>query len=157
MLIPFSYFFFQWIMIFPYTFNFETKRVRELSKYYYFVHPVCIVIIEEVGRGLGLQLLSSGVISLLLVILLTHILSSIIIKIKYPIKKHLLLLAALLGMGATMILAGMFFCWKLNAVIIKFELVPCLWFYSSFVIYYLLGKRRVENKIEKLDKSANEN
>ena len=157
MLIPFSFFFFQWIMIFPYTFNFETKRVRELSKYYYFVHPVSIVIIEEIGRGLRLQLLSSGVISLLLVILLTHILSSIIIKIKYPVKKHLLLLAALLGMGATMILAGIFFCWKLNTVIIKFELVPCLWFYSSFVIYYILVKRRVENKIEQLDKSANKN
>lgn len=140
MLIPFSFFFFRWIMLFPYTLHFETKKIRELSKYYYFVHPVSIVIIEEIGSGLGLQLISSGIISLLLVIALTYILSSIIIMIKFPLNKWFLLLASLLGIVTTMILAGIFFCFKLNEVIVKFELVPCLWFYSSFIMYYILMK-----------------
>lgn len=146
MLIPFSFFFFRWIMLFPYTLNFETKKIRELSKYYYFVHPVSVVIIEEIGSGLGVQLISSGIISLLLVIVLTHILSSIIIMIKSPLNKWFILLASLLGIVTTMILAGIFFCFKLNEVIIKFELVPCLWFYSSFIMYYMLKKNIAKKK-----------
>lgn len=140
MLVPFSFFFFLWVLRCPYIPKYETGKIRKLSKYYYFVHPVCIVIIEEVGRGLGVNILSSGVISLLLVILLTHLLSSMIIKIKYPLKRGFLILTPLIGVIVTMILASVFFTLKLDTVIIKFELVPCLWFYSSFVAYYILTK-----------------
>lgn len=151
MLIPFSIFFFRWIMLFPYTLHFQTKKIRELSKYYYFVHPISIVIVEEIGSGFGLQQMSSGIISLLLVIVLTHILSSIIIMIKSPLNKYSILLASLLGIVATMILAGIFFQFKLNEVTVKFELVPCLWVYFSFIMYYILMKNMGKRNEELID------
>ncbi|WP_416325809.1 acyltransferase family protein [[Eubacterium] hominis] len=146
MLIPFSFFFFQWILVCPITFKFHTKKLRELSKYYYFIHPVCIVIVEEIGQGLGLPLLSSGIISLLLIILLTQMVSSLIIKTKHPLNKPFVLLSPLLGMLVTMLLASIFFSFKLDEIMIKFELVPCLWFYSSFLIYGILSRIRIDKK-----------
>lgn len=140
MLIPFSFFFFIWILYFPYTPQYDTKRIRNLSKYYYFIHPVSIVIIEEICLGLGINWLSSGIISLLLVILLTHILSSMVMKINWPLRKSFLFIAPFIGMFITMVIAGIFYLVKPSEIIIKFELVPCIWFYTSFVVYYMLTK-----------------
>lgn len=141
MLVPFSFFFFLSILFFPYTPKHDTKKVRELSKYYYFIHPVCIVIIEEIGFAFHLNILSSGLISLLLIVLLTHLLSSMVIKIKSSLKVSFVILASLFGMLITFIIAGLLFFAKSTDVIIKFEFVPCLWFYFSFLMYYLLYKR----------------
>lgn len=141
MLVPFSFFFFLWILTYPMTPKFDTRRLRNLSKYYYFVHPVCVIIIEEISHGLGIELLSSGLLSLLLIILLTHLLCVMILEIKWPLKNSFLFIAGLGGLICTMILAGIFFYFKPSELIVKFELVPCLWFYTAFVIYYLLVKQ----------------
>lgn len=71
----------------------------------------------------------------------------IIIMIKFPLNKRFLLLASILGIVTTMILASIFFCYKLDEVIVKFELVPCLWFYFSFILYYMLMKNTAK-KVE---------
>lgn len=142
MLVPFSFFFFLWILHSPYVPQWETKRLRNLSKYYYFVHPVCIVIIEEGSRALGLDILSSGVFSLLVVILLTHLLSSMTLTIQGPLKAPSLCLAGLSGMMITFMIASLVFFMKPENIMIKFEFVPCLWFFFSFYTYFLLNKKR---------------
>lgn len=142
MLVPFSFFFFLWLLTFPYMPKYETKKFRELSKYYYFIHPVSIILIEEIGYGLGITILSSGLFSLFIVILLTHLLSSMVIKINGLFKHSFLILAPLLGMIVTVVIVSIFFSVKQSDIVVKFELVPCLWFYSSFVVYYLLYKTR---------------
>lgn len=124
----------------------DTKKYRGLSKYYYFIHPVCIVIVEEIGHAYQIDFLSSGIISFLLVIFLTHVLSCMLLEIKSPQKKSALLFAALLGMAVTFIIASLFFLFKPLDVVIKFELVPSLWFYCSFIMYYLLWKQGNKNK-----------
>ncbi|MFQ9922966.1 MAG: acyltransferase [Beduini sp.] len=146
MLVPFSFFFFIWLLSIPYAPKCDTKKFRRLSKYYYFIHPVCIILVEEIGHAYQIDFLSSGMISLLLVILLTHILSCMILEIKRPQKRSTLLYAALLGMAATFIIATIFFLFKPLDTVIKFEFVPCLWFYCSFVMYVLLWRQGNKNK-----------
>lgn len=150
MLVPFSFFFFIWMLSFPYMPKCETKQIRGLSKYYYFIHPVCIIIVEEIGKAYHLLVLSSGIISLLVVIMLTHGLSCLILEIKFPLKKTAVLWSALLGIGFTFIIASLFFMFNPLDIVIKFELVPCLWLYCSFVIYYLLDKHKSTNEKEEL-------
>ncbi|MFQ6861278.1 MAG: acyltransferase family protein [Beduini sp.] len=146
MLVPFSFFFFIWLLSVPYTPKYDTKKIRGLSKYYYFIHPVCIVIVEEIGRAYSLDIFSSGIISLLFVVMLTHLLSCMMLKIKTPLRKVTLLWAALLGIGLTFIIASTFFWFKPMDIVIKFELVPCLWFYCSFILYYILYKQNNKTK-----------
>lgn len=142
MLMPFIFFFFIWMLRFPYIPKFDTKKIRNLSKYYYFTHPVSIVIVEEIIRGLGFKMSSLGLISLLLVILLTHILSTFLIRIQRPLKKPLVVFALFIGIFITILIASIFFTFKSDEIIVKFELVPCLWFYSSFMAYCILMKQR---------------
>lgn len=137
MLLPFSFFFFLWILTCSYTPKFDTKKIRNLSKYYYFVHPVCIVIIEEIAFGLNMNLIH-GLIALLLVIILTHLLSVMIIQVNKPLHIRSMIFSSIVGMAVTFILASIFFCLKPDEIIVKFELVPCIWFYSSFTIYYMI-------------------
>lgn len=139
MLVPFSFCFFIGVISLPYVFQCDTKKYRELSKYYYFVHPVCIVIVEEVGLAFDLDFLRAGILSLLLIILLTHALSSCIVSF-CQIKKSRVLIAAILGMGTTFILASLFFWIKPATIVVKFELVPCLWFFTSFCMYFVLDR-----------------
>lgn len=145
MLIPFIFFLFIWVLVFPYTPKFDTKRIRNLSKYYYFIHPVCIVIVEEMTRGLGVDVLNYGFINLVLVIFFTHILSSFIITICYPLKKSFVLLSLFIGVLITIVIASIFFLVKSSEIAVKFELVPCLWFYSSFMTYYIVTKLSAVN------------
>lgn len=140
MLVPFSFFLFISLLFFPYTPKCETRKFRDLSKYYYFVHPVCIVIIEEIGTAFHIDILSSGLLSLLLVILLTHSLSSMIIGMKGVLQTSCILSSALFGVIATCIVSGLFFLVKPADIVIKFEFVPCLWFYFSFMMYSVMLK-----------------
>lgn len=144
MLVPFSFFFFLWVLSFPKTLKFDTRKIRELSKYYYFVHPVCIVIVEEVGKAFGIDILYSGVISFLFVFLLTHFLCSLIIKIQQQPWNYIkMILSVLLGMLSTFVMASLIYQFKILNIQLKFELVPSLLFISSFIIYYLLLKRKM--------------
>lgn len=143
MLIPFSFFFFLWVLSVPKTIKFDTKRIRELSKYYYFVHPVCIVIVEEAGKAFQVGILYSGIISFLLVFLLTHFLCSLIIKIQQqPWNYTKMIFSVILGIFTTFVVTSLFYNFKFTSIQVKFELVPCLLFISSFIIYFLLLKRK---------------
>lgn len=142
MLLPFSFFLFLWLLSFPYRPKKETKKLREWSKYYYFVHPVCIVIMEQIGVSFGLTWLSSGVLSLLLILALTHLLSVLIVRMKKPIALRRILLSAIGGLILAFVCASVFFLFKKADLVIKFEFVPCLWFVSSFICAYWLCKRR---------------
>lgn len=141
MLVPFSFFLFIWILSFPYKPQIDTKNIRELSKNYYFIHPVCIVIVEAIGLAYDVDFLTAGVISLLCIVLLTHILSRMIISFKRPIIYSYILLASILGIIVTGVLAGVFYQFKIQDIMVKFEFVPCLWFYSSFTLYYIFCRR----------------
>jgi len=139
MLPPFSLFFFMWMLTIPYVPKFDTKRIRSLSKYYYFVHPICVLILEQIGRAYRIEVLSKGVISFLLIVLMTHLLSSLIISIQQPLVYSRFFLALLFGVILTLMLAGLFFNFKSDSVIVDFEFVPSLWIFVSFGMYYLLS------------------
>lgn len=140
-LIPFSFFFFLWMLSFPYKPKNDTTKIRELFKYYYFVHPVCIVIIEQLGVAFKISFLSSGVFSFILIVIITHLLSKCIINIK----KHLTCLrvafSILIGLIPTFIISSIIFLLKDPDIILKFEFVTCLWFACSFIMCYLLSKK----------------
>lgn len=147
MLVPFSFFFFLWILSFPYVPKFDTKRLRELSKYYYFIHPVCIVIIEEVGKAFHLPYLSTGLISLLLIFFMTHLISTFAIAInQVSLKRRTIFYAIFFGMFITSIVAGMFYEMKSPDILIKFEWVSCVCFITSFSVCYLLSLLVKQNK-----------
>lgn len=145
MLPPFSLFFFMWMLTIPYVPKFDTKRIRSLSKYYYFVHPICVLIVEQIGRAYRIEVLSQGGISFLLIVLMTHLLSSLIISIQQPLVYSRVLLALLCGVMLTLMLAGLFFNFKSDSVIVDFEFVPSLCIFVSFCMYYLLtmAKRKM--------------
>lgn len=151
MLAPFSFFFFLLILYFPYTPKFDTRKFRELSKYYYFIHPISIVIVEETVKAFNIDILSSDIASLLLILFLTHILCSAIILIKMPLRHLFILISAFVGIIMTTVLAGLFYWFKPNNILVKFELVPCLWVFLSFVVYILVSKlkNRGSARIEK--------
>ncbi|MDH6365593.1 hypothetical protein M2139_002596 [Enterococcus sp. PF1-24] len=139
MLVPFSFCFFLWVLAFPKIPHFETKKIRELSKYYYFVHTVCIVIVEEITKTLHFDLLITKVINFLIILLLTHLLSLLFIKIQARKTSGLSAVAAvILGAFITAIFSGLFYHLKPADIIIRFEWVHCLWFFISFNIYFLL-------------------
>lgn len=143
MLVPFSFFFFLWILSFPKEVKVDTRKIRELSKYYYFIHPVCVLLIEEMGEVFKVVILQSGVISYVLIILLTHFLSTIIIELqKKSWNYSWILSASFLGMLVTVMVEILFFLFKVYSIEAKVEIAPCLWFISSLMIYFLLFKNQ---------------
>lgn len=141
-LVPFSFFFFLSVLSFPIYPKFNTGKIRELSKFYYFVHPICIVIVEEIGNAFKLDFLSSGILSFLLILLLTHLFSLSIIHIqKGSFKRASMALSVIIGVVVTLIIATIIYQFKILDVVLKFELVPCLWIFSSFIVYFLLHRR----------------
>lgn len=60
----------------------NTKRLRNFSKYYYFVHPMMIYLLSLLNININ-----SPFINIILVLFLTHIISMIIISIKNKNKK----------------------------------------------------------------------
>lgn len=150
LLLPFSFFFFLWTLSTPLIPNFDTRMLRELSKYYYFVHPVCIVIIEELGAALEWPILSSGLFSFALIFLLTHLLCLAIIHIqKQNISRKSILIAGLLGLVATFLISSIIYALKTTGSTLKFELVPSIWFFASFLSCYLLQRNNSSIKSEK--------
>lgn len=139
-LIPFDFFFFLWVLSFPYRPKRDTKRVRELSKYYYFVHLACFVVVEQIGLAYGIDFLTSGIVSFVLIVLLTHLLSACIVKMKKLISYRKIICAIVWGMLITFVLAGVILPFKTTALATKFELVPCIWFVASFIMCYFLSK-----------------
>lgn len=137
-LIPFSFFFFLWILSFPYRPKKDTEKIRELSKYYYFVHPVCAVIIGQVGLAYDIDFLSSGLASFLLIVLLTHLLSTCIAEMQKPLPYLQIFFSALFGLLIAFVLCGIILPFKATDTVIKFEFVPCIWFFSSFLMCYVL-------------------
>lgn len=143
MLIPFGFFFFLWILSLRRVPKFDTRKIRELSKYYYFIHPISIVIVEEIGKAFHWNILSSGIVSFLLILLLTHVLCLAVISVqRQPLKHSLILLAALCGMVVTFLFSGLLYQFKPDGVLVKFELVTCLWVFTSFGMYALLFRRK---------------
>lgn len=143
MLIPFSFFFFLWVLSFPHTPSFDTAKIRELSKYYYFVHPICIVIVEELLKAFHVSFPGSGVISFLLILLLTHLLCLTIIAIKrQSLRLPFIPFAVLGGIIDTFLSAGLVYQLKAPDTQMKFELVPCLLVFFSFITYFLLIRHK---------------
>lgn len=154
-LVPFSFCFFLWILSFSIVPQFDTKKLRDLSKYYYFLHPISVVIIEEMGKALEVSLLQSGILSLLLVVLLTHGLSLLLIKVQNQPHKYLNIVGALfLILIMTFTIASLVFAFKKEAIIIKFEFVPCIFVFSSYVLYFLLHKRNERKQLLKVGLNA---
>lgn len=143
-LIPFSFFFFLWVSSFPYKPKHDTRKARELSKYYYFIHPVCIVIIEQIGISYGISFLSAGFISFLLIVVLTHLLSICLIKQPKPLNFPRMIFPALCGLAIAFVFAAIILPFKTSAVTIRFEFVPCMWLASSFIMCYLLSRKRAK-------------
>ncbi|SET79264.1 Acyltransferase family protein [Enterococcus malodoratus] len=143
LLLPFSFFFFLWTLSAPFTLDFDTRKIRDLSKYYYFVHPVCIVIVEEIGLAFNLTFISAGVFSFVLIFLFTHLFCEIIIRIKkYEFNFRCLWMTVVLGFIPTFIFSSFIYFYKTTNSILKFELVPSLFFINSFIIFYLLQLKK---------------
>ncbi|MEA4875675.1 acyltransferase [Anaerorhabdus sp.] len=156
-LIPFSFFFFLWVLSFPYSPRFDTHHLRELSKYYYFVHPVCIVIIEEIGKAFNLPYLSTGLLSLALIFIMTQLISTFVISIhRGSLKRRTIFYAIFFGMFITSILAGLFYEMKSPDILIKFEWVSCICFVISFSVCYILSlfMNQKDNKLSHLHESS---
>lgn len=140
MLLPFSFFFFLWVLSFPIVPAFDTRKLRELSKYYYFVHPVCIVIVEEIGKAFQLPYLSTGLLSLLLILVMTQLISTFVISIhQVSLKRRTIFYALFFGMFITSIVASLFYELKSPDILIKFEWVSCVCFVTSFSVCYILS------------------
>lgn len=122
------------------------KNVRSLSKYYYFIHPVCIVIIEQIGIAFELHFLSSGLVSFLLILILTHILSLFMINIQNYKAYLCIICSAISGLIITVFLTSLIFFFK-NNEIIKFEFVPCLWFIVTLNQLYWFTKKKYNTHI----------
>ena len=115
------------------------KKLRELSQYYYFIHPICIVLVEATGKALKLSMLSSGILSFLTILFLTHVFAKVIIHIRSkPLRPALLLKTLFASIGLTLILAGSLYQFKVSSAVIKFEFVPCIWVISSFFSLFFL-------------------
>ncbi len=67
----------------------DSSRMRELSKYYYFLHPAVIFFLQPILKGRGGSLGNSFLL-LFLVLGITHILSCIVIKFKNRYPKFIL-------------------------------------------------------------------
>ncbi|MGM0240283.1 acyltransferase family protein [Enterococcus sp. AZ103] len=141
MLIPFSFCLFISLLFFPKQLLFDTGKIRLLSKYYYFVHPICIVIVEEAAKAFQMIWLNQGIISFCLIFLFTHLICLMVIYIKQQnLRKKYIGGAMFFGMLATLALAGTIYQFKPVEVLLKFELVPCLWLTTSILGYFILTK-----------------
>ncbi|MCI1136364.1 hypothetical protein MOP89_13435 [Enterococcus gallinarum] len=145
MLVPLSFFLFLWLLSKNPTQNSCLKKLRELSQYYYFIHPICIVLVEETGKALKLSMLSSGILSFLTILFLTHVFAKVIIHIRSkPLRPALLLKTLFASIGLTLILAGSLYQFKVSSAVIKFEFVPCIWVISSFFsLFFFMNWRMV--------------
>ncbi|MBO0410171.1 acyltransferase [Enterococcus hulanensis] len=81
-LIPFTFFFFIWIINADFNYPFSTLKIRARSQYYYFIHPICVIIVTELGKILDVSILKSGWISFFFICILTKFLAVIIINLK---------------------------------------------------------------------------
>ncbi|MBO0410172.1 acyltransferase [Enterococcus hulanensis] len=142
MLLPFTFFAFLWSISHSHDIRFDTKKIRDLSKYYYFIHPVCIVIIEEIGKAFRAPLISSGMISFVLICMFTHIVSSVIIQIqKRDFQINCLLKTLILGLIPTFLIASLIYSFKGMSIVLKFELVPSIYLITSISIYHITQSR----------------
>lgn len=141
LLVPLSFFLFLWLLSKDLTETPYLKKLRGLSHYYYFIHPICIVLVEETGKALKLSILSSGIVSFLIILFLTHVFAQVILHIRNrplrPLGPALLLKALITGIGITLILAGALYQFKVSSTVIKFEFVPCIWVISSFFSLFI--------------------
>lgn len=146
-LVPFSFFSFITLLSYPKVPKKDTRRIREISKYIYFVHPVCLVIVEEIGKAFGISMLVNGLVSLLCVLVLTHILSGFaIVIVRASLKRKTAILSLLIGMFFTSIVAGWFYEFKPSTVIVKFEWTSCICFVLSFSTCYWLTLRQIRKR-----------
>lgn len=141
MLLPFSFTLFLSLLYSPVKIKIQTDQLRNLSKYYYFIHPIIIVIVEEIGKAFDAKFLSTGIISFIIVLLLTHFLSKIIVNILCK-KISYAVIASIFSIVMIGLLCGFIFLVKNESTMIKFEFVPCLWIASSLFIFALISKKR---------------
>jgi hypothetical protein len=147
MLVPLSFFLFLWLLSRKLKQRPYLKKLRERSHYYYFIHPICIVLVEETGKAFKLSLLSYGMVSFLIILFLTHGFATVLINIRNRppklLKPALLLKTLFTGIGITLILAGALYQFKVSSTVIKFEFVPCTWVTASFFSLFFFMKERM--------------
>ncbi|SJZ53223.1 acyltransferase family protein [Anaerorhabdus furcosa] len=147
MLVPFSFVSFITLLSCPIAIKNDTRRVRELSKYIYFIHPVCIVIIEEIGKAFDLPILASGIVSLVFILILSHMLSSFIIVLhQVYLKRKTIFFSLIIGMLFTSITASYFYEQIPSSFVVKFEWTSCICFFLSFTSCYLLTLRKIRKQ-----------
>lgn len=88
-LIPFSFFFFLWIISIDFEYPFSTQRIREHSEYFYYIHPISVIIIPKIGEHFHLSALTSGWCSYFLICLLTVSLANVLARIKRHGRKQM--------------------------------------------------------------------
>ncbi|MFD2308057.1 acyltransferase family protein [Enterococcus termitis] len=82
-LIPLVLVLFWWSLTIAVNKAVDVRRLRELGKYYFFLHPLCIVWAKSLIKSY--DFLSHSWVQLAIVLVMTHILSSLIISlIEYP-------------------------------------------------------------------------
>ncbi|WP_146621259.1 acyltransferase family protein [Enterococcus florum] len=142
-LVPFSFLLFLTGATSRYHFSFPTDKLRRCSQYYYFIHPIVIIILYEIGNGFHLPVLRSGPFSFLLAWLFTHFLSCCLIQIKRtPIRKRVWIGSFFFAFLWTEIL-GAFIYLKGHAITpVQFEIIPCILMASLVFFVSLLSKRK---------------
>lgn len=105
---------------------FNTTKLRELSNYYYFIHPMCIMIVLELGNVFSLPFLNKGLSSFLLIYLFTHLLSVVIIKLKKQgVGKLAWLPSYLKGLVCVVVVVNCLFFFDIASMPIRFEIAIC--------------------------------
>lgn len=120
---------------------FNTEKLRELSNYYYFIHPICIMMVLEAGKYFSLPFLNKGLISFLLIYLFTHLFSIVIIRLKKQgVGKFAGLPSYLKGLVYSVLLVNCLFFFDIASIPIQFEVRICLLSCYVMMLVVLVSK-----------------
>ncbi|MGL4695389.1 acyltransferase family protein [Enterococcus larvae] len=140
-LIPFSFVLFLWGITSEIKLPFNTVKLRALSHYYYFIHPICIVILFEIGNAFNLSFFSKGLTGFLLSYLFTHLLSVFLIKLKeQQVGRGIWLSSFLSGAVFTTVIVGCIYIFETASVPIQFELASCVLISQIIILAVLISK-----------------
>ncbi|WP_321384642.1 acyltransferase [uncultured Enterococcus sp.] len=120
---------------------FNTAKLRELSHYYYFIHPICILLVLKVGSTFKLSFFTEGLGSFLLIYLLTHFLSMFIIGLKKrSVAKFVWLSSHLKGLVCIIAAVNCLFIFDIVPIPIQFKVAICLLSCYAMMVVVLISK-----------------
>lgn len=149
-LIPFSFLLFAVGLTSKTCIKMEMGKLRELSNFYYFIHPICVIILFELSNSFQLGFFQDSIIGFLLACLFTHALSLLLFQLKKnEIRKSALLTSFFLGLVCTAFYRGAVLVFENPAFPPQFELTHCLLIFFMITLTAFMSRLQ-QKKNEKL-------